>query len=468
MGRIAFALSYGVRAWNITSRQRLVTATSASEFVSPAGRAYLRRYTALTPSLFRIPLPIPAEPNRRQFCAPAMASAEPEDAAMRKKSVAILAALEQVYPIAPVGFLDHNDSFTLLVAVVLSAQSLDKKVNEVTKELFRVAGTPQTMRTLGAEGIRELIKQIGLAPQKAKNLERLSGMICDEYDGQVPSTFEDLERLPGVGHKTASVVMMQAFNKPAFPVDTHIHRLACRWGIGDAKSVERTEARLKVWFPDPLSWQDLHVRIILFGREHCAARRHDMDACPICKFAATDEARAANRASPGKFVAAKKHKNPFAMRPAGGTKRARADEDCSELETEDSTPEGEDGTTQAMDDDSLEEEGTRDMNGDAQELGRAGRGMRTRRGRAGGAAVAGRKEETVGKAKRAGGTKAGGTGKANGSGQAVVKAKAARKTEAGGIKSSTEATGSARTAGKRGEGRRSARLLAKRSDPDIA
>lgn len=233
--------------------------------------------------------------------------------AMVAKGKLIMQRLEEVYPKAPEGFLDHTDAFTLLIAVVLSAQSLDVKVNEVTPHLFEVGGTPETMRDLGETKIREIIKQIGLAPQKAKNIAKLSHMICENFDGQVPDTFEGLESLPGVGHKTASVVMMQAFKKPAFPVDTHIHRLACRWGCGQ-KSVEKTEAALKMWFPDPSSWGSLHTRIILFGREYCPARKHDMDACPICSFAATDEARAMNRQNQNKFVAAKNHKNPFSIR----------------------------------------------------------------------------------------------------------------------------------------------------------
>lgn len=233
---------------------------------------------------------------------------------MLRKGELISKKLEEVYPEAPKGFLDHSDPFTLLVAVLLSAQSLDKKVNAVTPELFRQASTPSAMRDLGEKRIRELIREIGLSPQKAANLARLSAKLVDEYDSVVPDTFEALESLPGVGHKTASVVMMQAFGHPAFPVDTHIHRLACRWGCGDVRSVGRTEAALKKWFPDPLSWGELHTRIILFGREHCPARKHDMDACPVCSFAATDESRASNRDNPTKFVGAAKHENPFSIR----------------------------------------------------------------------------------------------------------------------------------------------------------
>lgn len=234
--------------------------------------------------------------------------------AMLQKGKLIMEKLEEVYPEAPKGFLDHSDAFTLLVAVVLSAQSLDIKVNEITPELFRVGGTPEKMRDLGETKIREIIKQIGLAPQKAKNIAKLSTDIFEKFDGNVPDTFEDLESLAGVGHKTASVVMMQAFGKPAFPVDTHIHRLACRWGCGHAKSVVKTEESLKQWFPDPQTWGELHTRIILFGREYCPARNHDMDECPVCCFAATDEALKNNRLFPKKFTAPVSHKNRYSIR----------------------------------------------------------------------------------------------------------------------------------------------------------
>lgn len=237
-----------------------------------------------------------------------------ENPAMRRKADMIKQTLERIYPVPPKGFLNHSDPFTLLVAVLLSAQCLDRTVNATTPELFRVAGTPESMRALGEDKIKELIKKIGLYNAKAKALAGLSAEICDKHDGNVPQTMGELEKLPGVGHKTASVVMMQAFNKPAFPVDTHIHRLACRWGCGVASSVPHTEAALKKWFPDPNSWGDLHVRIILFGREHCPARKHDMDTCPICSFAATSEARSLNKSFPLKFVAARSHKDPYSIR----------------------------------------------------------------------------------------------------------------------------------------------------------
>lgn len=193
--------------------------------------------------------------------------------------------LAELYPETPVP-LDHRDSFTLLVAVLLSAQTTDKKVNEVTPALFARASTPQEMAKIPVEEVQELIRQIGLAPQKAKALVKLSQMLLELHHGQVPQSFEDLEALPGVGHKTASVVMAQAFGVPAFPVDTHIHRLAARWGLSDGRSVEKTERDLKRLFPRS-RWNELHLQIIFFGREHCPARRHDLDKCPICSWAAS-------------------------------------------------------------------------------------------------------------------------------------------------------------------------------------
>ena len=188
--------------------------------------------------------------------------------------------LAQLYP-EPQIPLEHHDAFTLLVAVVLSAQSADKKVNEITPELFALASTPDELFVLGEERIRQIIKPIGLSPQKARALARLSKMLVDEYGGQVPDSFEELERMPGVGHKTASVVMSQAFGHPAFPVDTHIHRLMWRWKLSNGSSVERTERDAKRLFPQD-EWRDLHLRIIFFGREYCPARGHDPARCPIC------------------------------------------------------------------------------------------------------------------------------------------------------------------------------------------
>jgi endonuclease-3 len=193
--------------------------------------------------------------------------------------------LDELYPETPVP-LDHQDPFTLLVAVLLSAQTTDKKVNEVTPALFEAAPDPQTMARLDVDRIRDLIRQIGLAPTKAKNLSKLSRILVEEHGGVVPRTFEELEALPGVGHKTASVVMSQAFGVPAFPVDTHIHRLAARWRLSDGSKVERTEADLKKVFPRD-TWNRRHLQIIFFGREHCPARGHDLSTCPICGWAAS-------------------------------------------------------------------------------------------------------------------------------------------------------------------------------------
>jgi endonuclease-3 len=193
----------------------------------------------------------------------------------------ITTRLAELYPNPPIP-LDHHDPFTLLVAVVLSAQCTDKKVNEVTPALFRRGGTPQKMARLPVDEILSIIRPLGLAPQKAKALAGLSEMIVRDFGGEVPGNFESLESLPGVGHKTASVVMSQVFGLPAFPVDTHIHRLAQRWGLSDGSSVAQTERDLKRLFA-PESWRDLHLQIIYYGREHCSARGCDGTRCPICR-----------------------------------------------------------------------------------------------------------------------------------------------------------------------------------------
>ena len=202
-----------------------------------------------------------------------------------EKAAKILEQLETLYPETPVP-LDHTDAFTLLVAVMLSAQTTDKKVNEVTPGLFARASSPAEMASCDVDELRTLIREIGLAPTKAKNLKALSQKIVSEFGGEVPDTFADLESLPGIGHKTASVVMSQAFGVPAFPVDTHIHRLAARWGLSDGKSVDKTEADLKAAFPRD-TWNKLHLQIIFFGREYCPARYHDLTTCPICSWAST-------------------------------------------------------------------------------------------------------------------------------------------------------------------------------------
>jgi endonuclease-3 len=193
----------------------------------------------------------------------------------------ITTRLAELYPNPPIP-LDHHDPFTLLVAVVLSAQCTDKKVNEVTPALFRRGGTPQKMARLPVDEILSIIRPLGLAPQKAKALAGLSEMIVRDFGGEVPGDFERLESLPGVGHKTASVVMSQVFGLHAFPVDTHIHRLAQRWGLSDGSSVAQTERDLKRLFA-PESWRDLHLQIIYYGREHCSARGCDGTRCPICR-----------------------------------------------------------------------------------------------------------------------------------------------------------------------------------------
>ena len=192
--------------------------------------------------------------------------------------------LDDLYPEPPIP-LDHVDPYTLLVAVALSAQTTDKKVNQVTPALFAEAPTPEDMVALGPDRILELIREVGLAPTKARNVWTAATQIV-EAGGEVVADMEFLESLAGVGHKTASVVMSQAFGVPAFAVDTHIHRLAARWGLSNGTSVERTERDLKAVFP-PDTWNRRHLQIIYFGREYCPALRHDLTTCPICSWAAT-------------------------------------------------------------------------------------------------------------------------------------------------------------------------------------
>lgn len=208
----------------------------------------------------------------------------------REKAARIQEILGSLYPEMKIP-LDHVDPFTLLVAVVLSAQTTDKLVNTVTPELFARASTPARMAALPVEEIQHLIRRIGLAPTKAKNLKRLAELLVERHGGVVPRTFEELEALPGVGHKTASVVMDQAYGLPAFAVDTHIHRLAARWGLSDGSSVVKTEADLKALFPKE-TWGRVHLQIIYFGREKCPALRHDLSACPICSWAASGKRKA--------------------------------------------------------------------------------------------------------------------------------------------------------------------------------
>tara|TARA_B100000902_G_scaffold28834_1_gene34650 strand:- start:15329 stop:15973 length:645 start_codon:yes stop_codon:yes gene_type:complete len=192
--------------------------------------------------------------------------------------------LDGLYPETPIP-LDHKDPYTLLVAVMLSAQTTDKKVNQVTPALFHVAPNPKSMASLEIDEIREIIREIGLAPTKAKNLKKMAEQIISK-GGEVIPDWEFLESLAGVGHKTASVVMAQAFGIPAFPVDTHIHRLAARWGLSNGKNVDKTEKDLKAVFAKE-TWNSRHLQIIYFGREHCPARFHDLENCLICSWAAT-------------------------------------------------------------------------------------------------------------------------------------------------------------------------------------
>ena len=199
----------------------------------------------------------------------------------RERAEIILNELKKLYPSPPIP-LDHTNAFTFLVAVVLSAQSTDKKVNELTKELFKVADSPEKMAGLGVKRIYEYIKQLGLSKQKSKNIYLLSKLIIDKFHSQVPNSFEELESLPGVGHKTASVVMSQVFKVPSFPVDTHIHRLSQRWGLTNGNNVMQTEKDLKILFPIS-EWNKLHLQIIFYGREYCTARGCDGTKCFMCK-----------------------------------------------------------------------------------------------------------------------------------------------------------------------------------------
>lgn len=191
-----------------------------------------------------------------------------------------MAILDELYPTTPIP-LDHKDPYTLLVAVLLSAQCTDERVNKVTPDLFELADNPFDMARQSVDEIKSIIRPCGLSPRKSKAISDLSGILVEKYDGKVPEDFASLEELPGVGHKTASVVMSQAFGVPAFPVDTHIHRLAYRWGLSTGKNVVKTEADLKRLFPRE-NWNKLHLQIIYFGREYCPARGHDPRECPIC------------------------------------------------------------------------------------------------------------------------------------------------------------------------------------------
>lgn len=199
----------------------------------------------------------------------------------KERARIVLERLTELYPETPIP-LDHTDPYTLLVAVLLSAQCTDKMVNRVTPSLWKLADNPWDMSKKSVDAIREIIQPCGLSPQKSKAIRELSCILVDKYEGAVPESFELLEELPGVGHKTASVVMSQGFGHPAFPVDTHIHRLAQRWGLTDGRSVEQTERDLKKLFPME-SWNQLHLQIIFYGREHCTARGCDGMVCGICR-----------------------------------------------------------------------------------------------------------------------------------------------------------------------------------------
>jgi endonuclease III len=202
----------------------------------------------------------------------------------RDKAARIADILNALYPEPPIP-LAHSDPFTLLVAVVLSAQTTDVQVNKVTPALFARAPTPQKVAAMSESDILSIIRSCGLAPGKARNIRKLARTIVDEHGGGVPNDIEALEKLPGVGHKTASVVISQAFGKPAFAVDTHIHRLAWRWGLSSGRNVEQTERDLKKLFPRH-DWAKRHLQMIYFGREYCPARNHDFEKCPICSWAA--------------------------------------------------------------------------------------------------------------------------------------------------------------------------------------
>lgn len=203
-------------------------------------------------------------------------------AQLKAKAAAIAEILDSLYPAPPIP-LKHEDAYTLLVAVVLSAQATDKSVNLATPHLYARADNPYDMVKLSPEEILHYIRAIGFANVKSKYIWELSRQLIEKHGGQVPQTFEELEALPGVGHKTASVVMSQAFGFPAFPVDTHIFRLAARWGLSDGKTVEKTESDLKALYPEK-DWNKLHLQIIYFGREFCPARGHIKEKCPICSI----------------------------------------------------------------------------------------------------------------------------------------------------------------------------------------
>lgn len=199
----------------------------------------------------------------------------------KEKAKFVQVTLDDLFPDIPIP-LAHTDAYTLLVAVLLSAQCTDERVNQITPKLFALADNPYAMSQLSIQAILDIIKPCGLAPTKSKAIHRLSEILIEKYHGQVPNTMEDLESLPGVGHKTASVVVSQAFGEPAFPVDTHIHRLARRWGLSNGKNVVQTEKDLKKLFPKE-TWNTVHLQMIYYGRQYCPARGHNTETCIICR-----------------------------------------------------------------------------------------------------------------------------------------------------------------------------------------
>lgn len=222
-----------------------------------------------------------AAANLTVAATPTGSPVKPKSLTKKQRAEFVLRRLAELYPTPPIP-LDHKDPYTLLVAVLLSAQCTDERVNQVTPHLFALADNPHDMAKQPVEAVYDIVRPCGLAPQKSKAIVGLSQILIDKYDGEVPADIDQLETLPGVGHKTAGVVMAQAFGVPAFPVDTHIHRLAQRWGLTDGRSVTQTERDLKRLFPKE-SWNALHLQIIYYGREYCSARGCDGTKCEICR-----------------------------------------------------------------------------------------------------------------------------------------------------------------------------------------
>ncbi len=252
--------------------------------VAGSGESGSTPTTPTTPTMPTMPTTPTMPKKKRAGEKQASVNVRTNEATLRPKALEIASRLGKLYPDPPIP-LDHATGYQLLVAVVLSAQTTDVKVNEVTPELFKMGPDAEAMSRCDVKEIARVIGTLGLAPTKAKNVRALSAQLVEQHGGVVPRTFEELEALPGVGHKTASVVMSQVHGMPSFPVDTHIHRLAQRWGLTDGSSVEQTEADLKFLFPEAM-WNVLHLQIIYFGREFCPARGHDPATCPLCSWAA--------------------------------------------------------------------------------------------------------------------------------------------------------------------------------------